>query len=131
MDPCLVLTECLSRRILRFRTSVIDLIHPEKVSTSTSSFLAHRLAYSSQVSMIMLKIWYNEYEIDSLYFGPLLKIYFSFIFRTILRSPVTIWPHGAYRNTESKQLHRVGVLGKILELMLLYICFVIEDFGSN
>ena len=29
----LVLTECLSRRILRFRTSAIDLIHSERVST--------------------------------------------------------------------------------------------------
>ena len=33
----------LSRRILRFRTSAID---SESVSTSTSSFLANRLAYS-------------------------------------------------------------------------------------
>ena len=40
MDLCLVLTECLSRRILRFRTSAVDLIHSERVSTSTSSFFA-------------------------------------------------------------------------------------------
>ena len=33
----------LCRRILRFRTSAIDLIHSERVSTSTSSFFAHRL----------------------------------------------------------------------------------------
>ena len=55
MDSCLVLTECFSRRILRLRTSAIDLIHSERVSTSTSSFFAHRLAYSSHASMIMLK----------------------------------------------------------------------------
>ena len=95
MDSCLVLTECLSRRILRFRTSAIDLIHSERVSTSTSSFFAHRLAYSSHASMIMSKFWCHEYETGSLYFGPLLKRSLSFILRTILRSPVTIWPHGA------------------------------------
>ena len=42
-----VLTECFSRRILRLRTTAIDLIHSERVSTLTSSFFAHRLAYSS------------------------------------------------------------------------------------
>ena len=41
MDSDLVLTECLSRRILRFTTSAIDLIHSERVSNSTSSFLTH------------------------------------------------------------------------------------------
>ena len=40
MDSDLVLTECFSRRILRFTTSPIDLIHSERVSSSTSSFLA-------------------------------------------------------------------------------------------
>ena len=43
MDSCLVLTECLSRLILRLSTSPIDLIHSERVSSSTSSFFAHRL----------------------------------------------------------------------------------------
>ena len=43
IDLCLVLTECLSRRIVRFRTSAI---HSERVSNSTSSFFAHRLVYS-------------------------------------------------------------------------------------
>ena len=42
----LVLTVRLSRRIIRFRTSEIDWAHSERVSTSTSSVLAHRLAYS-------------------------------------------------------------------------------------
>ena len=41
MDSDLVLTECFSRRILRFTTSPIDLIHSERVSNSTSSFLAY------------------------------------------------------------------------------------------
>ena len=73
-DSCLVLTECLSRRILRFRTSAIDLIHSERVSTSTSSFFAHRLAYSSHASMIISKFWCHEYDTGSLYFGPFNKL---------------------------------------------------------
>ena len=44
MDSCLVLTECLSRRILRLSTSPIDLIHSERVSSSTFSFFAHRFS---------------------------------------------------------------------------------------
>ena len=34
MDSCLVMIECLSRRILRLSTSPIDLIHSERVSSS-------------------------------------------------------------------------------------------------
>ena len=52
----MVLTECFSRRILRLRTSALDVIHPERVSTSTFSFFAHRLAYSSHASMIMSNV---------------------------------------------------------------------------
>ena len=107
-DSCLVLTECFSSRILRFRTPAIDLIHSERVSTSTSSFFAHRLAYSSHASIIMPKFWCHEYETGSLYFGRLLKRSFSFRSLTILRSPVTIWPHGANINCESEQLQGGG-----------------------
>ena len=95
MDSCLVLTECLSRRIMRLSTSPIDLIHSERVSSSTSSFFAHRLAYASHAFMIMSKFWCHENETGSLYFGALRKRSRSLSFRTILRSPVTIWPHGA------------------------------------
>ena len=108
MDSCLVLTECLSRRILRFRTSAIDLIHSDRVSGSTSSFFAHRLAYTSHASIIMPKFWWHEYETGSLHFGPLRKISLSLILRTILRSPVTIWSHGTYRNCESERLQGRG-----------------------
>ena len=73
MDSCLVLTECLSRRILRLSTSPIDLIHSERVSSSTSSFSAHRLAYALHASMIISKFWCHENETGSLYFGPLRK----------------------------------------------------------
>ena len=61
-DSCLVLTECLSRQILRLSTSPIDLIHSERVSSSTSSFFAHRLAYASHAAMIMSKFWCHENE---------------------------------------------------------------------
>ena len=57
MDSCLVLTKCFSRRVLRLRTSAIDLIHSERVSTSTSSSFDYRMAYSSHVPMIMPKFW--------------------------------------------------------------------------
>ena len=95
MDSCLVLTECLSPRILRLSTSPIDLIHSERVSSSTSSFFAHCLMYASNASMIMSKFWCHENETDSLYFGSLRKRSRSLSFRTILRSPVTIRLHGA------------------------------------
>ena len=89
MDSCLVLTECWSRQILRFRTSEIDLIQSERVPTSTSSVFAHRLTYSSHVSMIMQNV-----------LVPLILDMFPV---TILRSPVTTWPHGLW-NCESEQL---------------------------
>ena len=99
MDLDLVLTKCFRRRILRFTTSPIDLIHSERVSSSTSSFMAHCLAHASHASMIISKFWCHENETGSLNFGPLRKRSLSMSFCTILRSPVTTWPHGAYRNS--------------------------------
>ena len=117
MDSCLVLTECFSRRILRFRTSAIELIHSERVSTSTSSFFAHRLAYSLHASMIMSEFWCHEYETGSLYFGPLLKRSPSFTLRTILRSPVTISVYGHMERTAivNQSSCKVGDHGKDLK----------------
>ena len=86
MDSDLVLTECFSRRILRFTTSPIDLIHSERVSSSRSSFLAHCLAYASHASMIISKFWCHENETGSLNLGPLRKRSLSLSFCTILRS---------------------------------------------
>ena len=103
MDSCLVLTEGLNRAILLYRRSAIDLTHSERVSTSTSSFFAHRLAYSSHASMIGLKFWCHDNETGSQYFGQMRKRYLSLWLQTTLRSPVTLWPHGAYRNSESQQ----------------------------
>ena len=108
MDSDLVLTECFSRRILRFTTSPIDLIHSERVSSSTFSFLAHCLAYASHASMIISKFWCHENETGSLNLGPLRKRSLSLSFCTILRSPVTTWPHGAYRNSEQGQVQGRG-----------------------
>ena len=115
MDSCLVLTECLSRRILRFTTSPIDLIHSERLSSSTSSFLAHCLAYASHASMIISKFWFYENVTGSLNFGPLRNGYLSFSFCTILRSPVTTWLHGAYRNSETGQVQGRGFWERLLE----------------
>ena len=94
-------------QILQLSTSSIDLIHSERVLSLTSSILAHRLAYASHVSMIIiLHFSCHKNETGSLYFGPLRNRYLSISFRTILRSPVTKWPHWA-------------------------LSFVIENFGSN
>ena len=41
-------------------------------------------------------------------FRALAQNIFQFWLWTILRSPVTIWPHGAYRNSESQQEQGVG-----------------------
>ena len=81
MDSCLVLKERLSRRILRFRTSAIDLNTLGKSVDFDILFLAHRLAYSSQASMMKLKFWGHENETGSLYFGPFRKTSFSFWLR--------------------------------------------------
>ena len=112
-ETCLMLTERLSRRILRFRTSAIDLTHSERVSTSTSSFLAHRLAYSSHASMMILKFWCHENETGSLYFGPLCIISFSFWLRTILRSPVTLQLHCGYKYTRPCMINRIWGLKQL------------------
>ena len=47
--------------------SPIELIHTERVSSSTSSFFAHRLAYASHASMIMSKFWCHENETGQVY----------------------------------------------------------------
>ena len=84
MDSDLVLTECLSRRILRLTASPFDFIHSERVSSSTSSFLAHCQAYTSHASMKISKFWCHENETGSLNFGPLRKRSLSYSFRTII-----------------------------------------------
>ena len=104
-----------SRRILRFTTSPIDLIHSERVSSSTSSFLADCLAYGSHASMIISKFWCHENETGSLNFGPLRKRSLRLSFCTILRSPVTTWPHGAYRNSEPGQVQGRGFWERLLK----------------
>ena len=84
------------------RGSVIDLTHAERVSISTSSFLAHRLVHP-HASMMISKFWFHQNETGTLYFGPLRKRPLSCWLWTICRSPETIGPHWAYRNSESQQ----------------------------
>ena len=104
MGSDLVLTECYCRQILRFTISPIDLIHFERVSSSTFAFLNHDLADASHVPMIISKLWGHENATGFLNFWPLRKRYLMFTFCTILRSPVTTWSHGAYRNSEPGQI---------------------------
>ena len=55
--------------VLRFRTSPIDLMNSERVSTLTSSIVTQRLVYSSLLeSMTILKLLCHGYETGSLYF---------------------------------------------------------------
>ena len=115
MDSDLVLTKSFSRRILRFTTLPIDLIHSVRVSSSTSFSLAHCLAYASHASMIISKFWCHENETGSLNFGPLRKRFLSLSFCTILRSPVTTWPHGAYKNSEPGQVQNATETGGFSE----------------
>ena len=128
MDSDLVLTECFSRRILRFTTSPINLIHSERVSNSTSSFLAHCLAYGSHVSMIISKFWCHENETGSLNSWSLPKRSLRLSFCTILRSP---WPNGAYKNSEPGQVQGRGFWGKTIGVDLLQTSFVIKKFGRS
>ena len=114
----------------RFNSSL--LIHSERVSSSTSSFLAHCLAYASHASMIISKFWCHENETGSLNFGPLRKRSLSLSFCKILRSPVTTWPHGAYINSEPGQVQGRGFWERLLNsICCRLLTFVIKNFGSN
>ena len=120
MDSDPVLTECLRRRILRLSTSPIDLVHSKRVSSSTSSFLAHCLAYTSHASMMISKFWCHENETGSLNFEPLCKRSLSFSFLTILRSPVTTWPHGAYSLFEKSDENNAADKAIVLRLFIYW-----------
>ena len=93
IDSCLLLIECFSRRIIHLRTSVIDLIHSERVSTSTSSFFAQRLTRSSHESMIMPKFWCHKYERGSLYFGSSLSKDLSISYYVLYWDHLSLYGH--------------------------------------
>ena len=85
--------------------SAIVLILSERVSSLTSSFLSHPLAYSSHAYRIMPKFCCDENETTgSLYIGAFAQKIFVFIWVTCIT-----WPHGAYRNSEPeiRSAHRV------------------------
>ena len=71
-----------------FTKDITDLTHSERVSTSTSSFLAQRRAYSSTESKINLEFCFQVKDLGFLYLGPLEKMSRSLLFLAILRSPV-------------------------------------------
>ena len=54
-----------------------DLTHSDRVSTSTSSFLAQRRAYSSTESNINLEFCFQVKDLGSLYLGPLERMSLS------------------------------------------------------
>ena len=116
IDLCLVLTECLSRRILRLITPAVDLIHSEIVSTSTSSFFAHPLAYSSpcsHASMIIQKLWCHEYETGSLYFGPLTQKISQFYITYYIDITCHYMATWSVQKLWIRSVARLGILGKI------------------
>ena len=79
--------------------------------SSTSSLLGPLPGIRVTIS----KFWCHENETGSLNFGPLRKRSLSFSFCTILRSPVTTWLHGTYRNSEPGQVQGRGFWERLLK----------------
>ena len=77
------------------------------MSSSTSSFFAHRLAYALHASMIISKFRCHENETGSLYVGPLRKRSRKLSFRTILRS-LSLCDHMEHTETMSQSRNKVG-----------------------
>ena len=79
-------------------------LRPEvQATTSTSSFMVHRRAMlltrvHDDIKLLVPWKW-DRFP----YFGPLHKRSLRFLLKTILRTPVTIWRFGVYRNSESQQ----------------------------
>ena len=131
MDLCLVLAECFNRQILRFSTSLIDLIYSERVSRSTSSFFAHRLEYASYASMMISKFWCHENETGSLNVGPLRKRSLSVSYYVRYWDHLLQYGHMEHKEIQSQYRHKVVILGKTMEVDLLQTCFIIENLSSN
>ena len=73
-DSCRRDMVLLSTETRPFTKDITDLTHSDRVSTSTSSFLAQRRAYSSTESKINLELCFQIKDLDSLYLGPLERI---------------------------------------------------------
>ena len=89
-DSCRRDMVLLSTETRLFTTDITVLIHSDRISTSTSSFLAERRAYSSAESKINLEFCFQVKDLGSLYLGPLERMSLSLLILTKLRSPVMI-----------------------------------------
>ena len=78
----------LSTETRLFTKDITDLTNSDRVSTSTSSFLAQRRVYSYTQSKINLEFCFQVKDRGSLYLGPLERMSLSLLILTILRYPV-------------------------------------------
>ena len=74
-----------------------------RACTPTPSFLHHRLQYVWSASSTILRHLVKSILDGSLYLGPFLKSDRNPLSGIQVRSPVTTWPAGGYRNGESAQ----------------------------
>ena len=116
MDSCLVLTQWLSRRILRFRTSAIDLIRYKSVSFD--------VFFLCPPSGILFTCIHNNAKVLVPSIWDSFPVFWAFA-QKISQFNITyyieiachyIWIHGAYRNCESEQLQGGGSWGKTLKV---------------
>ena len=78
----------LSTETRLFTKAITVLTHSDRVSTSTSSFLAQRRAYPSTESKINLEFCFQVKDLGSLYLEPLERMSLSLLILTNLRSTV-------------------------------------------
>ena len=103
---CLYKCGCLVK--FSIRMSIIrknSFFQSLRACTPTFSFLHHRLQYDWSASSTILRHLVKSILDGSLYLGPFSKSDLSPLSWIQLRSPVTTWPAGGYRNGESAQYH--------------------------
>ena len=118
MGSDLVLTECYCRQILRFTISPIDLIHFERVSSSTYAFLNHDLADASHVPMIISKLWGHENATGFLNFGLCVKDILCLHFAQY-SDLLSLHGHMEHTETLSQGRYKEGYFGRTMEVDLL------------
>ena len=89
----------LSLSILVSTIFIILHSHSSKVRLSTFSFLAHFILYACSNSFFWLVTQLILF--CSLYDGPFLSSYLSFLFSTMPRLPVTTCPTGSYLKSDT------------------------------
>ena len=103
---CLYKCGCLVK--ISIRMSIIrkhSCFRSLRACTLTFSFLHRRLQYDWSASSTILQHLVKSILDGSLYLGPFSKSDLSPLSWKQLRSPVTTWPAGGYRNGESAQEH--------------------------